>query len=246
MFKRIILMIQFLTQIPIAINLDVNEEDFGKGLAFGPLIGLLIGGFIALIYRVSSMAAHGLFPAAVVMVCYAMMTGGLHIDGLGDTFDGLFSNRSKERMLEIMRDSRVGTNAVIAIVSIFLLNTVCIAELGKDVIVKVLLIMPVMGRLGSVCSAGMSKYARSGEGLGKAFIDYCGINQIVIGTLISGIIAFLLFNLTGLIFIGSTIIFTYLFVQFVTSKIGGMTGDTCGAACELNQTIFLTLALILF
>ncbi|MGE4283628.1 MAG: adenosylcobinamide-GDP ribazoletransferase, partial [Clostridia bacterium] len=232
MFKKIILMIQFLTQIPIPVNLDANEEDFGKGLAFGPLIGLLIGAFITATYYAAGLVSPGLFAAAVTMIFYAFITGGLHIDGLGDTFDGLFSNRSKERILEIMRDSRVGTNAVIGIVSMFLLNIACIAEFQADTAIKILLLMPVIGRLGSVCSAGMSKYARSGSGLGKAFIDYCGIKQIIIGTIISGIIAFMLFNVKGFVFVVATIVFTYLFVRFVTARIGGMTGDTCGAACE--------------
>jgi adenosylcobinamide-GDP ribazoletransferase len=238
-------MTQFLTRIPIPITLDVTEEDFGKGLAFAPLVGMLIGGLMAAVYYGASYITQGIFPAVAAVIFYAFITGGLHIDGLGDTFDGLFSNRSRDRMLEIMRDSRVGTNAVITIVSVFLLNIACIDAISKEAAFKAVFFMPAIGRLGSVCSAGMATYARSGQGLGKAFIDICGINEIIIGTMISLLAAFTLFNIKGFIFVGAAILFTYLFVKFVTSKIGGMTGDTCGAACELNQTIFLVLMLVL-
>lgn len=245
MFKRIVLMLQFLTRIPIPLQLQVSVEDFGKGLAFAPLIGFLIGGLTAVSYYAASYISKGLFPAIVSTIFYIFITGALHIDGLGDTFDGLFSGRSKGRMLEIMRDSRLGTNALVAIVSILLLNIAAINAISSDNLYRGLILMPAIGRLGSVCSAGMSVYARSGEGLGKAFIDVCGWQEIMIGTIFSVIGAVALFQLKGLIFVIAAIIFTFIFVKYVTSVIGGMTGDTCGAACEMNQTLFLVLLLAL-
>jgi adenosylcobinamide-GDP ribazoletransferase len=238
-FKRFVLMIQFLTTIPIRVNLNVTNEDFGKGLVFAPAVGLLLGGILGCAALLAEKVFSGYITAVLMLVLYILLTGGLHLDGLGDTFDGLFSNRSRERMLEIMRDSRVGTNAVLAIGCVLLLNTVL---LSGSPIIKVLLLMPVAGRVGSVVGAGVSTYARRGEGLGKSFIDVCGWKEIVMGVLVGGIIFFAAAGVKGLVLTGIAAISALVLVKFFSRKIGGATGDILGAVCELNQTVFLLAA----
>lgn len=240
--KRFVLMLQFFTRIPIRLKLGAKAEDYGKGLIFAPLVGLIIGAILAI-------ASYGLlyiFPksmvAAIVLVLYIIITGGLHLDGLGDTFDGIFSNRSKERMLEIMRDSRVGTNAVLAIVSVLLLNYVALAQINSTYFLRIVLLMPMAGRVGSLVSAAVSKYARSGEGLGKSFIDLCGKKELVWGLLIYAVISLLTFDNKMWIVLLFPPISAFLLVKGFSRKIGGATGDVLGAVCELNQCIFLILA----
>jgi adenosylcobinamide-GDP ribazoletransferase len=237
--KRFLLMIQFLTRIPLPINLDVKEEDFGKGLVFAPLIGLILGGCLAAGYYVLSTIFPSLVTAIGVVVIYIILTSGLHIDGLGDTFDGLFSNRSKEKILEIMRDSRVGTNAVLAIVCLLLTNIGMLSAFDSQHMAKVLILMPVAGRIGSLIGSGISTYARKGEGLGKSFIDYCGYREIALGLPIYFIIFYAVWGVTGLaaavISTATAVMLTWIFSR----KIGGATGDILGAVCELNQTLFL-------
>lgn len=235
-------MIQFFTRIPIKLNLAANEEDFGKGLVFAPFVGLIIGGILAA-------AAYGLlfvFPrsmvAVIILVLYIIVTGGLHLDGLGDTFDGIFSNRPKERILEIMRDSRVGTNAVLAVVSVLLLNYVALSQLDSTYFLRVILLMPVAGRVGSIISAAVSTYARSGAGLGKSFIEYCGKKELFWGLLIYIVISLLTFDYKMWIVLSVPPISAFLFIKGLSSKIGGATGDILGAVCELNQCIFLIFA----
>lgn len=242
--KRFVLMVQFLTTLPIRVKLDVTAEDFGKGLVFAPVAGLLLGAILALAWY----AAVLLFPvqvaAVIIVVLYILLTGGLHLDGLGDTFDGLFSNRSRERMLEIMRDSRVGTNAVLAVIAVLLLNTSLLAAFSKNDILKIILLMPVAGRIGSLVGSGVSTYARSGEGLGKSFIDYCGHKEIIIGILPYIAIFYLVSGVYGLIFSIIPPISAYILIKLFSRKIGGATGDLLGAVCELNQTIFLLAAFL--
>jgi adenosylcobinamide-GDP ribazoletransferase len=237
--KRFILMIQFLTTIPLSLNLDVKEEDFGKGLIFAPVIGLIIGGILVASFWCLSFVFPGYIAVILTFIIYVILTGGLHIDGLGDTFDGLFSNRSKERILEIMRDSRVGTNAVIAIVSVILLDVAFLAGISGFSLVRVLILMPVAGRIGSLVGAGVSKYARSSEGLGKSFIDYCGIKEIAIGLIFYIAIFFFTFGLKGLVLSIFPVLTAFILIRYFSGKIGGATGDILGAVCELNQTLFL-------
>lgn len=238
--KRFVLMIQFLTSIPLPVRLNVQQEDFGKGLVFAPVVGLILGGIMTGVYYLLNLIFPQYLAAIFIIILYIVLTGGLHLDGLGDTFDGIFSNRPKERILEIMRDSRVGTNAVLAIVSILLLNTALFASIDSKHIMKVLLLFPVAGRIGSLISTGVSTYARSGEGLGKSFIDYCGIREIIAGTLMYGAIFFAAAGLNGLLMAIPPLVTAYLLVKFFSRKIGGATGDILGAVCEINQTIFLT------
>lgn len=240
--KRFILMIQFLTTIPIRIRLDVTAEDFGKGLVFAPVVGLVIGGVVAGAGYLFGMILPAIVMAVLAVITYILLTGGLHLDGLGDTFDGLFSNRSRERMLEIMRDSRVGTNALLAVFAVLMLNTALISSFDKVVLFKILLLMPVAGRIGSIVSAGVSTYARSGEGLGKTFIDYCGAKEIIIGLVPYLIIFYAAMGLPGLILSLLPPVTAFLFIKLFNSKIGGATGDLLGAVCELNQTVFLLAA----
>lgn len=240
--KRFIIMLQFFTSIPVPINMDCDEKDFGKGLIFAPLIGLLVGLILYLIYRVLSLFLPINLTCALLIIAYIVLTGGLHLDGLGDTFDGLFSNRPKEKILEIMKDSRVGTNAVLALISVILLNYAMLTEIKTDsVMLKVLLLFPVAGRIGSLMGAGISVYARKNDGLGKSFIDHCGKKEMFIGGLLSILIFFIVHGVNGLI-IGAIMLLTASIITKIFSvKIGGATGDILGAVCELNQTVFLIL-----
>jgi len=242
-FKRFVAMVQFFTSIPVPINLNCDERDYGKGLVFAPAVGLIIGVLILALCSVLKLFLPAKVVAAFLIVGYIVLTGGLHLDGLGDTFDGLFSNRPKERILEIMRDSRVGTNAVLALISIVLLNYTVLLEL--DLMPMALLLFPVAGRIGSLIGAGSSVYARKNEGLGKSFIDFCGKKEMILGSVISFIIFGIVLKLKGLLMAFISIVTAWTVTKILTRKLGGATGDILGAICELNQTVFLILFFVL-
>ena len=235
-------MLQFFTRLPIKVQIAANSSDFGKGLLFAPFIGLVIGAVLAI-------AAYGLlyiFPkdmvSAMVVVLYMVITGGLHLDGLGDTFDGIFSNRSKERILEIMRDSRVGTNAVLAVFSVLLLDFAAFTQINDEYYIRIILLMPMAGRIGSLVGAAASNYARQGDGLGKSFIDFCGKKELAWGLLIYVVISILTLDYKLWIVMLPPPISAFILVRYFSRKIGGATGDILGAVCELNQCIFLLVA----
>lgn len=244
--KRFLLMIQFLTTIPLPISLDVSEEDFGKGLVFAPLVGFILGGCLAGSYYVLRLVFPIHVTAIFIIVLYILLTGGLHLDGLGDTFDGLFSNRPRERILEIMRDSRVGTNAVLTIICVLLVNIGILAALDQDYIIKVLILMPAAGRIGSLVGSGISNYARSGGGLGKSFIDYCGVKEVVPGLAISLVLFYTAAGQPGVVSAVLSAASAFVLTRLFSRKIGGATGDILGAVCELNQTFFLIASYLLY
>lgn len=241
--KRFVIMVQFFTSIPIPININCDEKDYGKGLIYAPLVGLILGFLLFLAYNLLSLFLSTNIVAVFLIIGYIVLTGGLHLDGLGDTFDGLYSNRPKEKILEIMRDSRVGTNAVLALISIILLNYVMLTELS--IMAEVVLLFPVAGRIGSLMGAGISVYARKNEGLGKSFIDHCKKKEMFLGSIISFVIFGAVLGIRGVLISFIVMISACLITKMFTTKIGGATGDILGAVCELNQTVFLLLMYLL-
>jgi adenosylcobinamide-GDP ribazoletransferase len=242
--KQVLWLIQFLTSIPLNLTISMEPEDFGRSLAYAPLIGLLVGGILA----ASFYLLHLLFPATMaslfLCIIYVFLTGGLHLDGLGDTADGLFSHRPKERILEIMKDSRVGTNAVLAIVLALLSYIFLIAQFPSTSL-GLILLMPVIGRLALPLAAGLEKYARP-DGLGRHFINFCGPKEIVIGTLITAILFWGVLGCKGLLILFLIEIVITLIVKFFSAKINGITGDILGAVCELAQLCYLILAYLFY
>lgn len=241
--KNFILMIQFLTRIPIPIELDVKEEDFLEGIIYFPLIGLIIGMFIAAFYFIGYELGGIFLGSIMAVVSEVFITGGLHLDGLGDTFDGIYSNRSKEKILEIMKDSRLGTNGALAIFLTLILKFGFLYSINGKMIYPVLLLMPVYSKLCVVYGARFSHYARK-SGMGNLLIGKVNNKHLTIGIFITFILSFI--HIWSLPFILIGYIFTIYYIKHITKKIGGMTGDTLGALCELSEMVYLFYFIILF
>jgi len=241
--KRLVLMIQFLTRIPIPLNLDVKEEDFAWGTVFFPLVGLLVGLLMAIGYCIGVLLSYKLIPAVLAVLFQALITGVFHIDGLGDTFDGLFSNKSKDKMLEIMKDSRLGTNAAVAILFDVLLKILLLDQISRmlepSLSYFLIFSIPIVGKVGILTSAAFSKYARPEGGLGRIIIDNVRVPQWLIGLILAGGLLSLLLGKKGLLHMAAALLVSFLFTGFVKKKIGGATGDTLGAVNEICEICFL-------
>ena len=113
-----LMQIQFLTRIPIPVKIKFDEKVFARSMMLSPLAGFIIGIILGFTYYFAHLTEKPLFAAVMVVAAWIVLTGGLHLDGLADTSDGIFSNRPKEKILEIMKDSRIGTNGTIALILI--------------------------------------------------------------------------------------------------------------------------------
>ncbi|MFZ5965602.1 MAG: adenosylcobinamide-GDP ribazoletransferase [Bacillota bacterium] len=240
--KSLILIIQFLTRIPIPITLDVTEEDFSKGIIFFPFVGFIIGMFTVSFYYVGYILGGSLLAAVLAVIAEVIITGGLHLDGLGDTFDGIYSNRSRDRILEIMKDSRLGTNAALAIFLTLLLKVAAIQVIHTPTIYPILLLMPVFSRFAVVTASRFSTYARS-SGMGNMFIGKVSRTQFWISLWIT--VGFSIIYGKTLPYILVVFICSRLYVKHITGKIHGMTGDTLGALCELSEIWYLLYILLI-
>lgn len=233
--KRFILTLQFLTRIPINISIDVKEEDFVKGVKFFPIVGLIIGLINAFVYTVSSAAVPPSAAVILAVLSNILVTGALHIDGLADTCDGIYSARSRDRMLEIMKDSRIGTNGVVAIFFDLALRISILLSIGEVHIIRLLLLAPVLSRTFMVLLMHYSVYARAEGGLGNIFIGKVSLKDTITTVIIGVIISLLLSGYGAVIIIVFNLLLIVLYKAYITSKLGGMTGDTLGAFNEITE-----------
>jgi adenosylcobinamide-GDP ribazoletransferase len=237
--KKFLLTLQFLTRLPISIKTQVNTEDFIGGILYFPFIGLIIGGLNLLAYNLLSLFLGKTITIIAVMMVNILVTGALHLDGLADTCDGVFSNRPKDKMLEIMRDSRIGTNGTIAIFFDLALRMVLLMQIDKSHMAATLLLTPTISRAAMVLLIASSPPAREGKGLGNLFLGKAGRWSTVIALASALVIAgaMLKFDAVAMIAVNVTIIILYRWRMI--AKIGGMTGDTLGAGNELSEVVAL-------
>lgn len=252
--KRFIGILQFLTRIPIKIDIGF-DEDFHKTMCYFPLVGFVLGILYFLIAVISLMFFDIDISSINVLVGTVVLTGGLHLDGVGDTFDGIYSYRDKDRILEIMKDSRLGTNALLSILFLVLIKLSLISAIIKSGNLYNLIYMPVFARMALVIACYKTKTPRE-KGMGNIFIGKSNLKMILSGiTYIVLLILFvnkIIFTLNILdiakviLFIPIMIVLTRLFVKYIYSKIDGITGDILGCTSELMEVIYLLYIYLIF
>lgn len=229
--KNLFLMLSFFTRLPVPF-VEYTEERYRRGLKWVPAIGLLLGG---LLYGVSFL--HLILDpdlvALVLIACYVAASGALHLDGLADSFDGLLSGRDKDRVLEIMKDSHIGSFGTIALIFYFLSFFILLGKVPYEA----LLLMPLVGKSAPILSAYFSPYARP-EGMGKVFTEHCGKAELSIALLLPIAVAVAL-DPWYLAAVAVALAVVLLLTQWSKRVIGGITGDTMGMVCELSQLTFL-------
>lgn len=226
----------FLTILPLPPALLGGERELGRSLPHFPLVGLLLGvmamALDAALVRVFPMP----LASALLVIALLAVSGGLHLDGLADTADGFFSARSRERMLEIMRDSRSGPMGVIAIAGMLLLKTAALASLPGPLHVKAALLMPLAGRCALVVNMNLLPYARP-QGLASVFHKARAPQHGVWAALVMLAVGGLALSWAGLAAGAAALAAAAGFAAYTRRKIGGLTGDTLGAACEIVEVV---------
>lgn len=230
--------LQFLTRIRIVRQTVWTAEDFGRSTRFFPLVGLVLGicyAFAAWIL-VSVLGMRAL-TAALLLILPLLLTGGLHADGFMDTADGVFSGRERERKLEIMKDSRVGSFGVVAFVLLMFLQFALLLDMSPPLLVPVFFVMPIIGRMAMVLAVSCFPYARA-DGMGKTFADMADRGTVAIAAVTTSVLVIPIGLLATLALVLG-IVFALLFCRWMTAILGGVTGDVYGAATVLTETIVL-------
>lgn len=239
--RQFFIALQFLTRIPSPRLQDITEEEAGRSLIFYPLVGLVIGIILASIGWLLTDTNHNL-QAAVVLIVWIIITGGLHLDGLADSADAwLGGHGDRERTLEIMKDAACGPAGAIALIVALLIKYNTLLILGEQNNWLILAITPILARAAVLLLFQTTEYVRPG-GLGEALARHYSYRRgtALLVCLALGLI--MLLGYTGLIFIFIMLSVVLLMRWLMIKRIGGTTGDTAGAVVEVVEISILLAA----
>jgi len=237
--KSLYIALGFLTIIPLPLNREVRPMDMGRSMACFPLAGAIIGGILAGMSAVLSIVLPRSVADFILIAALALITGGLHLDGLADTFDGLYGGKTREEALAIMKDSRVGAIGVVSLIFVIILKYITLLSVPAGLKYTALVVMPALSRWSMVLAAYLSGYARPTGGTGRDFIETVSPMSLLIATAFA-----LITGIGGLEWKGGLIILwigglTIIWVIYFHRRLGGVTGDTLGAINEVNEAMVL-------
>jgi adenosylcobinamide-GDP ribazoletransferase len=230
--------LQFLTLFPCPTRIDYANADAGRAAIFFPVIGLILGSILVLVnFLLEPFASAGLLSVILVSLL-AFMTRGLHLDGIGDTFDGLGAGGDPDRILSVMDDSHIGVFGLVAIVLVLFFKIHALESMDVDRW-RALLVSTILGRWAMVQLAYRSTAAKNG--LGGRLIDRLQTKHFLVGTLLTLLLVASIWRRNGIIMMAWVAIFTTASKSYFHRRLGGVTGDTCGAVGELSETSVLVL-----
>jgi adenosylcobinamide-GDP ribazoletransferase len=238
MIKQFLAAVQFLTICPLPASIKIDEQMLGRSVTYFPVVGILLGAAAACLdYGLTYILPLPVVSTLVVIFMIAV-SGALHMDGLADTADGFFSSRPRRQMLDIMRDSRTGPMGVIAIVCVLILKITLLTSVPQSAHWWVLLLTPFAGRSALLVMMAVIPYARKEEGgLAAIFYTHRSRYYLIWVMIALATIGWLVSGWAGLTAGLASFVFGLLLTAYVHTKIGGFTGDTLGAACELTELI---------
>lgn len=230
--RNLISAIQFLTILPLGKPGIFDPKGI---IRFFPVVGVILG----LLLAVFDQAAFRLWPRPVAalldVVFLVAVTGAFHLDGLADTADGLYGHRSREKALEIMKDSRIGVMGLVAVVcglSIKWGGIACL-DVHRSLL---LIIIPSYARAGMIFGIRFLEYGRAEGGTGHSFFAGTPALQDFWGLIVPVVLSFFL-GWKGLWLNVVFLILTILILSYYKKRIGCITGDMLGAMNEIIESL---------
>ena len=218
-----------------------DADTMASTLPWFPLVGGLISVFVgAVFWLLRDVLAWPNGAAALAVVTAAVLTGGLHLDGFADTVDGWRGGKTRERRLEIMKDSRIGAMGGIGLVLVLLLQYVALTRLA--VVSRGLWLLPlayILSRLAMTQLAVSLPYARAEGGTAELFVKgtrgWHFIAALMLATVLCGAVG----RVVGLLAVIFSVLLTLGLRRWMRIVFGGVTGDLLGFACVVVETVLL-------
>jgi adenosylcobinamide-GDP ribazoletransferase len=247
-YMELVAAVRFLSVLPVPGRTQLFEQAEAAprlvvGAAYFPLVGLLLACLLWLLMLLLTPLVPQLALAALLVVGLVILTGGLHLDGLMDTCDGLLGGSTRERKLEIMRDSHVGSFGVLGGICILLLKFALFASVNIHGLPLALLLALPSARWAMLLALRVFPSARS-TGLGAAYHQAVTTEGVLLAAIIALAIVLVTGQLIGLI-VWVTVTMVALVLGFwITRSIGGLTGDSYGAIAEVVEVLALLVVVL--
>lgn len=226
--------IRTLTLIPVP---GKDARDFSSALIAFIWVGTLQGGIL---YGLAMLLNYRIYPGwpeasgFFIVLAGVILTRGLHLDGLADVADGFWGGHNRERVLEIMKDSLLGTFGVVALILLLLAKWIFLVRLlttGQELWLVAALIV---SRVLMVDLSVRLPYARD-SGTASPFVKGAKWRHWILNFIPAALILYLLLGWQGLLALAGGWIFSLLYGRVARGRIGGITGDLLGACCELSE-----------
>lgn len=244
--KYPIIALEFLTVLRITRPRIYENSLFAGSISCYPIVGLGIGVLLWVAANLLERIVEPEINSVILLIILTLLSGGLHLDGLADTADGLASQGTKADKLGIMSIGNTGPAGAVALVLTLLLQWALISEileLKNQLSLSVLLITPMLGRWSVIPMVGLFPPARL-SGLGNSIQQSLITIPILIGTTVAIIASVSLLGLVGMLLIFVAGITSITVAWFASKQLQGITGDILGAGIELSQTTVLLIFLI--
>ena len=233
-FQELLLAFQFLTRIPIS-GLPHRSGALARSARFFPVVGLAIGALAAAIGYLLAPHLQRQVLAMVLLASLVLITGALHEDGLADSADAFGGGWSKEEILSIMRDSRIGSFGAVAVALSLLSRFVLISNIAPARLPGILITASVLCRWTTLPLGFLLPYAREDSGLGEQVAGRLPWSSVAWGTLFAGGSVLAVMGRDSVWPWLTTIAITALSAAYFKSQIQGITGDCFGAANQITE-----------
>ncbi len=236
--------LKFLTILRGRRQRAVAPEELARSTGYFPLVGIIIGLILAGSYWLLQFILPPNVVRGLLLVGVVVLSGGLHLDGFIDTFDGIGGHKSAEARWEVMRDSRAGSFGIIGVFLLLLVKYLSLSSVPDSLMLPTLILMPTVSRWAMVYAIFAHPYARP-SGLGKVFKEGADWRNFLIATAIALAVAIPLFRVAGLVIMLGTWLTALAMASYLKGKFAGLTGDTYGAINEVAEVAVLILVCLL-
>jgi adenosylcobinamide-GDP ribazoletransferase len=231
--------VQFLTRLRVPSG-PYEQDSLARAVKFFPIVGLLIGSGSLLVYWLLAPHLPLMVVALLVVVYLVAVTGCFHEDGLADSVDGFGGGWEREKVLAIMRDSRIGTYGASALALSLLARVLLIASLPRNEVASYLLVAPVLSRWTTLPLSFFLPPARERsedqiDGQGARIARLTTRGTLIVGSLFTLVIAFALLRIRAFAPILVSAGVTLATALYYNHRIGGVTGDCFGATNQLTE-----------
>ena len=246
--------LMFYTRLPCPSDIDHSEEGLNKATRYFPLVGCLVGGLCFLVYALTAWLFEPLIGVVFALIAGVWITGAFHEDGLADAFDGFGGGWTREKILTIMKDSRIGAFGAISLILVFLLKFVALQSLLSKVEaweVQALFFVSyhALARLTAINLVFVSEYARAdASSKAKPIAQARGYPE-VLGAYVFGLLPLLVLGFYAWPLLGVVLPLGLLVFRakvYFERWLGGYTGDCLGAVEQLAELICLLSFLVLW
>jgi adenosylcobinamide-GDP ribazoletransferase len=237
--------VTFLTRVPLGRAVVVDGDDVARGAVVFPLVGAAVGALAGAAALLLHPQVPALVAAGIAVAVAALATGAMHVDALADTADG-FGPHTREGALAAMRDSRLGTFGVTALVLDLLVKTAAVAGLLESGgTLQALVAAGAVSRAASPPVALVLPYAGGSAGTGSVLSGRLGVAASSLAVAIGIGIAVAVAGTTGLVMAGAVAVSALCLAVVFRRRLGGVTGDCLGAVTEVGETVALVVAVAL-